>query len=79
VEYMCPCWKVGLLTCTAGFTARLSRAAIEKGVHPEPGGRRRPLGGAALEDKVVQQAVVTILSQIYEEDAGGSKMMLFVI
>jgi hypothetical protein len=44
---------------------------------PKPGGRQRPLGGAALEDKVVQQAVATILSQIYEEDAGGSKMMSF--
>lgn len=31
-------------------------------------GRQRPLGIAALEDKVVQQAVVTVLSQVYEED-----------
>src|SRR5215467_13014802 len=31
-------------------------------------GRQRPLGVAALEDKIVQQAVVTILNQIYEED-----------
>ena len=29
------------------------------------------LGVAALEDKVVQQAVVTILNQIYEEDFLG--------
>jgi group II intron reverse transcriptase/maturase len=34
-------------------------------------GRKRPLGIAALEDKVVQQAVVTVLSQIYEEDFLG--------
>jgi hypothetical protein len=34
-------------------------------------GRQRPLGIAALEDKVVQQAVVTILNQIYEEDFKG--------
>jgi RNA-directed DNA polymerase len=34
-------------------------------------GRQRPLGVAALEDKVVQQAVVTILNQIYEEDFRG--------
>src|ERR1022692_4829608 len=34
-------------------------------------GRKRPLGVAALEDKVVQQAVVTILNQIYEEDFLG--------
>jgi RNA-directed DNA polymerase len=38
---------------------------------PKPDGRQRPLGIAALEDKVVQQAVVTILNQIYEEDFRG--------
>src|SRR6476646_6773797 len=31
-------------------------------------GRQRPLGVAAMEDKIVQHAVVTILNQIYEED-----------
>jgi len=31
-------------------------------------GRQRPLGIAALEDKIVQQAVVTVLNAIYEED-----------
>ena len=34
-------------------------------------GRQRPLGIAALEDKVVQHAVGTILNQIYEEDFLG--------
>ena len=34
-------------------------------------GRKRPLGIAALEDKVVQQAVVTILNEIYEVDFKG--------
>ena len=38
---------------------------------PKADGRQRPLGIAALEDKVVQQAVVTILNQIYEEDFKG--------
>jgi RNA-directed DNA polymerase len=38
---------------------------------PKPDGRQRPLGIAALEDKLVQQAVVTILTQIYEEDFRG--------
>ena len=38
---------------------------------PKPDGRQRPLGVAALEDKVVQQAVVTILNEIYEEDFRG--------
>ena len=32
---------------------------------------KRPLGIAALEDKIVQQAVVTILNQIYEVDFLG--------
>jgi group II intron reverse transcriptase/maturase len=34
-------------------------------------GRQRPLGIAALEDKVVQRAVKTVLEQIYEEDFVG--------
>jgi group II intron reverse transcriptase/maturase len=34
-------------------------------------GRQRPLGIAALEDKIVQQAVVTILNEIYEVDFRG--------
>ena len=34
-------------------------------------GRQRPLGIAALEDKIVQAATVTILNQIYEEDFLG--------
>src|SRR5579859_4513635 len=38
---------------------------------PKADGRQRPLGIAALEDKIVQQAVVTILSQIYEVDFRG--------
>jgi RNA-directed DNA polymerase len=38
---------------------------------PKADGRERPLGIAAVEDKVVQQAVVTILNQIYEVDFKG--------
>lgn len=38
---------------------------------PKADGRQRPLGIAALEDKVVQQAVRTVLDQIYEEDFLG--------
>ena len=38
---------------------------------PKSEGRQRPLGVAALEDKIVQQATVTILNQIYEEDFIG--------
>jgi RNA-directed DNA polymerase len=38
---------------------------------PKDDGRKRPLGIAALEDKIVQQAVVTILNAIYEEEFRG--------
>ena len=38
---------------------------------PKADGRQRPLGIAALEDKIVQQAVVTILNEIYEVDFKG--------
>ena len=38
---------------------------------PKSDGRQRPLGIAALEDKIVQQAVVTILNEIYEVDFRG--------
>lgn len=34
---------------------------------PKPDGRQRPIGIAVLEDKIVQQAVVKVLNQIYEE------------
>jgi group II intron reverse transcriptase/maturase len=38
---------------------------------PKPGGKQRPLGIAALEDKIVQRAVVAVLNAIYEEDFLG--------
>src|ERR1700730_81174 len=38
---------------------------------PQPDGRQRPLAIAALEDKIVQRAVVTVLNAIYEEDFLG--------
>jgi RNA-directed DNA polymerase len=38
---------------------------------PKADGRQRPLGIAALEDKVVQHAVGTVLNQIWEEDFQG--------
>ena len=38
---------------------------------PKPDGRKRPIGIAALEDKIVEQAVVWVLNQIYEEDFIG--------
>ena len=38
---------------------------------PKADGRQRLLGIASLEDKIVQQAVKTVLEQIYEEDFVG--------
>src|SRR6478736_4083610 len=38
---------------------------------PKPDGRQRPLAVTALEDKIVQRAVVAVLSAIYEEDFLG--------
>ena len=38
---------------------------------PKPDGKQRPLGIAALEDKILQRAVVEVLNAIYEEDFIG--------
>lgn len=38
---------------------------------PKPDGRQRPLGVAALEDKIVQGAMVEVLNAVYEEDFLG--------
>ena len=38
---------------------------------PKPDGKQRPLGIAALEDKIVQRALVAVLNAIYEEDFLG--------
>ena len=49
------------------YRAKPSRRAFI----PKPDGRQRALGVAALEDKVVQRAVVEVLNAIYEEDFLG--------
>lgn len=52
---------------SGAYRARASRRVFI----PKPDGRQRPLGVAALEDKVLQRAVVEVLNAIYEEDFLG--------
>ncbi len=48
------------------------RAKPSKRIYiPKPDGGQRPIGIAALEDKLVQQAVVGVLGAIYEQDFCG--------
>ncbi len=49
---------------------RQTRSSIEA-VEQRPDGRKRPLGIAALEDKIFQQAMVWVLQEIYEVDFLG--------
>ena len=49
----------------------LSSTTVAKNLDRQPDGRKRPLGMASLEDKIVQYAVGTVLNQIWEEDFEG--------
>ena len=69
---MKPDCRIDLSICTTGYTVEHTGPnPHEESIYPKADGRQRPLGIAALEDKIVQQAVVTILNQIYEVDFKG--------
>ena len=66
----------GRRTSSVDLHARVQRGAYRatpsrRVCIPKPDGGRRPLAVAALEDKIVQRAVVAVLNAIYEEDFLG--------
>jgi len=69
-------YEAGLKGRLADLHSRVHRGAYRalpsRRVYIEKGdGRKRPLGIDAVEDKIVQHAVVSVLNQIYEEDFLG--------
>ena len=69
-------YEAGLEDNLRDLHARVHRGAyralpVRRRYIPKPGGKQRPLGIAALEDKIVQRAVVEVLNAIYEEDFLG--------
>jgi RNA-directed DNA polymerase len=69
-------YETGLDEKLADLRSRIHRGTYRaqptrRAYIPKADGRQRSLGIAALEDKLVQHAVVTVLNEIYEEDFLG--------
>jgi len=69
-------YEAGLEDNLRDLHARVHRGTyralpVKRRFIPKPDGKQRPLGITALEDKIVQRAVVMVLSAIYEEDFLG--------
>ena len=69
-------YEAGLEDHLRDLHARVHRGAyralpVRRRYIPKPDGKERPLGIAALEDKILQRAVVEVLNAIYEADFLG--------
>jgi group II intron reverse transcriptase/maturase len=69
-------YEAGLEDNLRGLHERVQRGTyraqpVRRRFIPKADGKQRPLGVTAVEDKIVQRAVVTVLTQIYEEDFLG--------